>query len=371
MTAWYPSCSDRGREPLLPTTLLRGIRYTRYFPAFVETVVRKLKASFLFTVTEMPGRRSRGRPKRLRSSSAPAVMRSPKKIVKRKQWSERSMLAALEAVKSGSSIKRAALQHGVPRSTLQDRFNGRVVHGTNPGVRPYLERDEEKELCDFLVTVGEIGYGKTRRQVKDIAESVAREKGLLKKEKISDGWFRRFLERNPSLRLRKGDSTCTARMSAMENKEAIESYFDVLKYVLDEHGLQDRPAQIYNVDESGVPLDHRAPRVLVKKGQRKVRYRTSGNKNQVTVVGCVNAAGSAMPPFVIFDAKSLNMEWTVGEVPGTTYGLSANGWIDMELFKGWFTNHFLRHAVSARPLLLLLDGQFPLQSRGHSSCKGE
>jgi len=63
-----------------------------------------------------------------------------------------------------------------------------------------------------------------------------------------------------------------------------------------------------------------------------------------------------MPPFVIFDAKSLSMEWAKGEVPGTTYGLSANRWIDMELFKGWFTNHFLCHAVSACPLLLLLDG---------------
>ena len=50
------------------------------------------------------------------------------------------------------------------------------------------------------------------------------------------------------------------------------------------------------------------------------------------------------------------MLWTKGEVPGTTYGLSSNGWIDMDLFKGWFETHFLRHAVSARPLLLLLDG---------------
>ena len=50
------------------------------------------------------------------------------------------------------------------------------------------------------------------------------------------------------------------------------------------------------------------------------------------------------------------MEWTKGEVPGTTYGLSNHGWIDMELFKGWFTNHFLQFAVTARPILLLLDG---------------
>ena len=63
-----------------------------------------------------------------------------------------------------------------------------------------------------------------------------------------------------------------------------------------------------------------------------------------------------MPPFIIFDAKNLNMEWTKGEVPGTTYGLSDSGWIDSELFKQWFFQHFLRHAGSSRPLLLLLDG---------------
>ena len=31
------------------------------------------------------------------------------------------MLAALEAVRSGCSIKQAALEHGVPRTTLYDR----------------------------------------------------------------------------------------------------------------------------------------------------------------------------------------------------------------------------------------------------------
>ena len=35
------------------------------------------------------------------------------------------------------------------------------------------------------------------------------------------------------------------------------------------------------------------------------------------------------------------MEWTKGEVVGTTYGLSSLGWVDMELLKGWFYDHFL------------------------------
>jgi len=45
------------------------------------------------------------------------------------------------------------------------------------------------------------------------------------------------------------------------------------------------------------------------------------------------------------------MEWRNGEVVATSYGLSSNGWIDSELFRGWLSEHFLSHAVSAHPLL--------------------
>ena len=59
------------------------------------------------------------------------------------------MRAALEAVKEGKSVKRAAIEHGVPRATLRDRHSGRVVHGSNPGPQPYLNKAEEE------------GFGKT------------------------------------------------------------------------------------------------------------------------------------------------------------------------------------------------------------------
>ena len=108
----------------------------------------------------MSGRRSGKRPKRQpRSSSAPAILKSPAKK-KRKQWSEVSMVAALEAVKKGMTINKAAAQHGVPRTTLQHRVRGKVVYGVNPRPRPYLEPAEEKELSQFLVDVAQAGYGK-------------------------------------------------------------------------------------------------------------------------------------------------------------------------------------------------------------------
>ena len=119
----------------------------------MELLVTVRYFSLLFVV--MPSLRGgrqkqwpRGRQRRIRSKSAPAVLRSPRRG-KRKQWDEDAMLAALEAVRSGCSIKRAALEHGVPRITLYDRHTGRVVHGTNPGPQPYLNKAEEAELRDL------------------------------------------------------------------------------------------------------------------------------------------------------------------------------------------------------------------------------
>ena len=45
-----------------------------------------------------------------------------------------------------------------------------------------------------------------------------------------------------------------------------------------------------------------------------------------------------------------------GEVLGTMYGLSESGWINSELFDLWFVHHFLPHAPTVRPILLLLNG---------------
>ena len=58
--------------------------------------------------------------------------------MKRKQWSEES-IAAIDAVKDVTiGVLRAAKQYGVPRQTLGDRVSGKVIHGTNPGPKPFL-----------------------------------------------------------------------------------------------------------------------------------------------------------------------------------------------------------------------------------------
>ena len=102
--------------------------------------------------------------------------------------------------------------------------------------------------------------------------------------------------------------------------------------------------------------DAQPPHVISARGAKKVRQITSGNKTQNTILCCCNATGQTIPPMVIFMGNKFNHDLCDGEVPGTLYGMSDSGWMNQDIFFNWFSNHFLQHAVSSRPLLLMLDG---------------
>ena len=61
------------------------------------------------------------------------------------------MRCALEAVTEGKmGVNRAALEFNVPCTALKHRVSGRVIHGSNMGLKMYLTYEEEKKLVDFL-----------------------------------------------------------------------------------------------------------------------------------------------------------------------------------------------------------------------------
>ena len=109
------------------------------------------------------------------------------------------------------------------------------------------------------------------------------------------------------------------------------------------------------MDESGMPLDHKPPKVISRKGTKKIHCRTSGNKAQITILACANATGTTLPPMVIFEGR-FNPEWSKGEVPNTLYGMSDKGWTDQELFFYWMTQLFVKYIPPTRPVMLLVDG---------------
>ena len=110
------------------------------------------------------------------------------------------------------------------------RFKIELLAEWKPGAKPYLNKLEETNLANFLEVVSGIGYGKTKKQVKSIVENAARDKEVLRKSKISDGWFRRFIEQQPQLSMRRGDRTAFVRMDAMKKEEDLDNYFNSQKH---------------------------------------------------------------------------------------------------------------------------------------------
>jgi len=132
-------------------------------------------------------------------------------------------------------LLQAANKHGLPKSTLRDQITGKVKHGDKPGPKPLLTTAEENEFANFLVEVSQAGYGKTRKEVRQIAGSVAVDKGSRNKVMVSHGWFKRFLQRQPQLSYCKGNPTAKVFMNCY--KEVISDYFSLLKDVLTDNNF--------------------------------------------------------------------------------------------------------------------------------------
>ena len=271
-----------------------------------------------------------------------------------KLWDEESMAAAIRLVeKEGKSFRATAEMCRIPLATLHDHVTGKVDPFSKPGPKPYLSPSEEDELVAFLLKCARMGYPKSCKQVTAIVQSIVNSRNM--NVEVSTGWWARFKKRHPNLSLRTAAPLCIPRLQA-KNPDVLNSYFNELEKTLREHDIFDEPSSIFNCDECGIPLNPKPLKTIHERGSKHVSAVTGNGKSQITILACASASGYALPPFVVFDRKTLNQELTKGEVPGTVYGLSASGWMDTELFQEWFLQHFLKFAPSMRPLILLMDG---------------
>ena len=256
-------------------------------------------------------------------------------------------VAAVE--KKEMTLRKASKVYDIPLSTLHDHISGKVRFGAKSGPTPYLTMPEEEELVSFLFLAAKIGYPHTKKKVLYIVQQIINRKGI--KAQVTPGWWERFKGRHPEVVLRSAASLSLMR-SIASDRDVIERYFDLLEDTLKQNGIYNKPNCIFNCDETGLPLCPKSLKVDTFKGANSFAI-TGESKSQITILGCSNAAGFVLPPFVIF---TFNRELCQGEVPGTLYGTSKNGWMDRNLFEKWFCNHFLVYCPKTRPIILLMDG---------------
>ena len=114
---------------------------------------------------------------------------------------------------------------------------------------------------------------------------------------------------------------------------------------------------IYNIDETDLTTVHKLVKVIAGKGVKQVGQVTSAERGTlVTMVGCINALGNFIPPFLIFSRVHFRSHMLKGAPTGTKGDANPSGWINTEIFLKWF-DHFVEygHPSKDHPLLLIMD----------------
>lgn len=138
---------------------------------------------------------------------------------------------AIDAVRAGMSLKRAASQFGVPRPTLRRHRDSKVQH---PGtiqlgsLRPILNEDFEKELVAKIHMMERAFFGLTTVDVRRLAFDMATRLKLkinFSKDSTMAGadWLRGFLRRN-QLSIRIPQPTSINRAVGF-NRPRVDAFF--------------------------------------------------------------------------------------------------------------------------------------------------
>ena len=201
----------------------------------------------------------------------------PNRPNKYKCWLDGRIEKAMAAVKDqGLTVQRAAEEYAIPKSTLHDRVSGRVLAGVRSGPPKYLTDEEEEELERYLTHCSSVGFGRSWQQVIQLVQEVVTRKGLA--AMVTHGWWESFRRRHPKLTLRIAAPVSYARAMASD-PEVIDNYYDLLECTLCDNDLMDKPAQIFNLDETGMPLDPSLPLVVARRGQKHPSAVGSGDKS--------------------------------------------------------------------------------------------
>ena len=251
------------------------------------------------------------------------------------------MLGAMQEVEEKRvSITAAALKFNVPCKTLYDRIKGRVKHDTMPGPSTFLTTVDEDALVSYLIYMAESGFPLTHTLTKALAWAISKRSDRQDRFNPETGpgehWWVNFRKRHPRLALRKTDKLERSRAEAL-SPEIVKEYFALQKALLERNGLMNSPRQLYNCDETFLPLDYTRETL---KNTKYVCAQPQGTTDHITVLCAASAAGIPLPPFIIYPKSFPGGQYRFDGPEDALYGKSESGRIDSELFLAWLKKIF-------------------------------
>jgi hypothetical protein len=174
---------------------------------------------------------------------------------------------------------------------------------------------------------------------------------------VGQKWPANFVKRTDSLTTRFNRAYDRQR-ALCEDPVLISSWFKLIEETKAKYGICDE--DVYNFDEAGFMMGKITTQLVVTGSERRGKPKSiqPGNREWVTAIAAINAAGWSVPPFLIFagryhlsawyEEKDIPRDWAIA--------VSDNGWTNNELGVEWlkhFNAHTKTRVIGARRLLVL------------------
>lgn len=272
------------------------------------------------------------------------------------QYTEEDVDSALEAIAMGRSVRKAALEWGIPRATLQHRIAGTQPRSTAFSGLQRLSKVQEDHLTQWILTQAALGLPPTHAQVRSFVCRILATKGDL--SPLGKRWLQGFLRRNPVIKTQRSKSIDSKRVNGATT-DIIRRWF---KYFEIPEVKAIKPENRWNMDEAGI-LEGQGTNGLVLGSSQKValRRKQPGSRAWTSFVECISATGKSLPPLVIFKGQSVQQQWFPQDLaPYASWKFTAteNGWITDSTAVEWLEKVFIPGSQPAtpEPRLLIVDG---------------
>lgn len=219
----------------------------------------------------------------------------------------------------------------------------------------------EEKIVDWLLDIAKMGLPINKENLLDSIQKIVQAGEM--KTPFEEGrpgrrWFELFLKRHPRVSQKHSEYLSKARANVSEKK--IRKWFQEVKTLLRENvDILKDPQRLFNTDETAFFLAPKGGLILAAKGESFFDVSARSDKENVTTLVTVNAAGEIAPPLTIFKYRRLPQAIVKSAPSQWGIGISDSGWMNGETFFEYITNVFHPYLIEQKiplPVVLFLDG---------------
>jgi hypothetical protein len=273
------------------------------------------------------------------------------------QYQEQDLVAAINDVRNGKSLRQASREWGVPSSTLSDRIRGRENHTQASESQQKLSPSQEEHLTTWILAQEALGTPLTHGQIRQFAGRLLVIKGDT--QELGKRWMAGFLRRNPILQTKRARNIDSVRVNGATT-QVIKDWFQRLNIPAIS---SIKPENRWNMDESGIMEGMGVNGLVVGSSERRsIQKKQPGSRAWTSFIECISATGKALLPLVIFKGKSVQQQWfptdsiELNTYKGWEVTATENAWTSDETALEWLEKVFLPQTATLEPRLLILDG---------------